>query len=75
LFQVDVSQIVVHEAEEPNAVVDLFDAEPLAGEHGRTSARSAKSNVLHLMTLRKRCWPRAKELRAALDPFATLARD
>src|SRR3546814_14759 len=30
--QVDVSQIVVHEADEPNAVVDLLDSEALAGE-------------------------------------------
>jgi mono/diheme cytochrome c family protein len=27
LFQVDISQIVVHEADEPNAIVDLLDAE------------------------------------------------
>src|SRR3546814_20140099 len=33
LLQVDVSQIVVHEADEPNAVVDLLDSEALAGEH------------------------------------------
>jgi hypothetical protein len=31
LFEVDIFQIVVHEAGEPNAVVDLFDAEALAG--------------------------------------------
>ena len=34
LFQIDVSEIVVHEADEPNAVVDFFDAEALACEHG-----------------------------------------
>jgi hypothetical protein len=34
LLQVDVAQIVVHEADEPYALVDFLDAEPLAGEHG-----------------------------------------
>ncbi len=32
LFQVDISQIVVHEAYEPNRVVDLLAADDLAGE-------------------------------------------
>ena len=31
----DVSEIVAHEADEPNAVVDLLDADALAGKHGR----------------------------------------
>jgi hypothetical protein len=35
LLEVDISQIVVHEADEPNAVVHFFDSEPLTGEHGR----------------------------------------
>jgi hypothetical protein len=35
LLQVDVSEIVLHEADDPNAVVDLLDAEALPGEHGR----------------------------------------
>jgi len=35
LLQVDVSEIIVHEGDEPNAVVDLLDAEGLAGEDGR----------------------------------------
>lgn len=34
LLQVDISQIIVHEADEPNAVVDFLDAELSAGEHG-----------------------------------------
>jgi hypothetical protein len=34
LLQVEVSQIIVHEAEEPNAVVDFLDAELLAGQDG-----------------------------------------
>jgi hypothetical protein len=34
LLQVEVSQIIVHEADEPNAVVDFHDAEFLTGEHG-----------------------------------------
>ena len=34
LLQVEVSQVVVHEADEPNAVVDFLDAELLAGQHG-----------------------------------------
>jgi hypothetical protein len=35
LLQVEVSEIIVHEAGEPNAVVDLLDAEFLAGQYGR----------------------------------------
>ena len=35
LLQVDETEIVAHEADEPNALVDLFDAEPLTGKHGR----------------------------------------
>jgi hypothetical protein len=34
LLQVDIAEIVVHKADDPNAVVDLFDAEALAGEDG-----------------------------------------
>ena len=34
LVQIDVSQIIVHEAQEPNSVVDFGDAEFLAREHG-----------------------------------------
>ena len=34
LLQVEVAEIVVHEAGEPNAVVDFPDAEALAGQHG-----------------------------------------
>nr|WP_194295367.1 hypothetical protein [Bradyrhizobium brasilense] len=34
LLQVEVSQIIVHEADEPNAVIDFLDAELLAGQHG-----------------------------------------
>src|SRR5882724_2273384 len=34
LLQVEVSEIVVHEAGEPNAVIDLLDAEFLAGQYG-----------------------------------------
>jgi hypothetical protein len=34
LLQVDIAKIIVHEGDEPNAVVDLFDAEGLAGEDG-----------------------------------------
>jgi hypothetical protein len=32
--QVEVSEIIVHEADKPNAVVDLLDAEFLTGQHG-----------------------------------------
>jgi hypothetical protein len=35
LLQVEVSEIIAHEADEPNAVVDLLDAESLARQHGR----------------------------------------
>ena len=35
LLQVEVSKIIVHEAGEPNAVVDFLDAEFLTREHVR----------------------------------------
>jgi hypothetical protein len=35
LFQVDESQIVVHEADDPDAFVDFLDTDALTGEHGR----------------------------------------
>ena len=31
---VEVSEIIVHEADEPNVLADLFDADALAGEDG-----------------------------------------
>ena len=34
LFQVEVSQIIIHEGDEPNAVLDLFDSKGLAGKDG-----------------------------------------
>jgi hypothetical protein len=34
LLQVEVSKIIVHEAGEPNAVVDFLDAELVASQHG-----------------------------------------
>ena len=34
LLQVEVSQIVMHAGDEPNAVVDLLDAEALTGQDG-----------------------------------------
>jgi len=33
LLQIDEAEIVAHEADDPNAVVDLLDAEFLPGEH------------------------------------------
>jgi hypothetical protein len=38
LLQVDIAEIIVHEGDEPNAVVDLLDAEFLTGQHGRDIA-------------------------------------
>ena len=35
LLEVEVSEIIVHEADEPNALVDFLDSEFLAGQHGR----------------------------------------
>nr|WP_181167491.1 hypothetical protein [Mesorhizobium sp. B2-6-5] len=35
LLQVDVPEIIAHEGDEPNGVVDFLDAEPLTGEHMR----------------------------------------
>jgi hypothetical protein len=32
LLQVEVSEIIIHKADEPNPVVGLFDADGLAGE-------------------------------------------
>jgi hypothetical protein len=34
LFQVDIAQIIVDEADEPNSLVDLLDAEALSGQDG-----------------------------------------
>src|ERR1700738_215038 len=34
LLQIDVSEILAHKAEDPNSVVDLLDADALAGKHG-----------------------------------------
>jgi hypothetical protein len=34
LSEIDEAEIVVHEADDPNTVVDLLDAEALTGEHG-----------------------------------------
>jgi len=33
-FQIDISEIVVHEADEPDAVIDFLDSEFLACKHG-----------------------------------------
>ena len=33
--QVDVAKIVLHEAYDPNAFIDLLDADTLTGQHGR----------------------------------------
>jgi hypothetical protein len=35
LLQIDVSEIVAHKANDPNAVVDFLDSDALAGEYGR----------------------------------------
>jgi len=34
LLQVDVAEIVLHEADDPNAFVDLLDANALTRQHG-----------------------------------------
>jgi hypothetical protein len=34
LFEIDEAEIVVQEADDPKAVVDLLGAEALTGEHG-----------------------------------------
>ena len=34
LLQIDVAEIIIHETNEPNAIVDFLDAEFLAGQHG-----------------------------------------
>ena len=33
LLQVDVAEIVLHEAYDPDAIVDLLDADALTGQH------------------------------------------
>jgi hypothetical protein len=38
LLQIDVSKIVAHEADDPNAVVDFLDPDPLTGEQDCISA-------------------------------------
>ena len=35
LFEIDEAEIVVHEADDPNAVVDFLDAQALSGQQGR----------------------------------------
>jgi hypothetical protein len=35
LLQIDEAEIVAHEADEPNTLVDFFDSQTLAGENGR----------------------------------------
>jgi hypothetical protein len=35
LFEIDEAEIVVHEADDPNTVIDLLDAKALTGEDGR----------------------------------------
>ena len=35
LLQVEAAEIIVQEADEPNALFDFLDAEFLAGQHGR----------------------------------------
>jgi hypothetical protein len=34
LLQIDIAQIIVDEADEPNSLVDLLEAEPLSGQDG-----------------------------------------
>lgn len=34
LFEVNVSEVIVHEGDEPDSFVDFFDSDPLTGEHG-----------------------------------------
>jgi len=34
-LQIDIAEIVAHEANDPNPVIGLFDADPLPGECGR----------------------------------------
>jgi hypothetical protein len=47
LLQVEISQIIVHEADEPNAVVDLLDAEFLTSQHGTASNLFSPRRLLH----------------------------
>jgi hypothetical protein len=35
LLQIEVTEVVGHKADEPNAVVDFLDSKPLACQHGR----------------------------------------
>jgi len=34
LLEVNVSEVIVHEGDEPDSVIDLLDSDPLTGEHG-----------------------------------------
>ena len=34
LLQIDITEIVLHEADEPDAVIDFFDADGLTGQAG-----------------------------------------
>ena len=42
LFEIDEVEIVVHEADDPNTVVDLLDAEALTGESCSGYVRSGR---------------------------------
>ena len=35
LLQIDIAKIIVHEGDEPNAVFDFLEADPLTGEDDR----------------------------------------
>lgn len=57
MLQIDVAEIVVHEADEPNTVLDFFEAEELACEDGgdvdllakHADAAAGGDHVLHVV--------------------------
>ena len=53
---VEVAEIIVHEADEPNAVVDLLDAEPLTGEDNRDVDLLAVQMRPQAVTRMSRSW-------------------
>ena len=57
LLEIDKAEIVIHEADDPNTVVDFLDAEALTGEHGEMLTRLRYMQIRpQLVTRTSRSW-------------------
>ena len=63
LLQIDVSQIIIHEADEPNALVDFFDAKALTSKR-RTKQLKSPALLSPAYQLNA-CW-RRREIQPSL---------